>query len=538
MPQLCPPRTIRRLAAVVALSLLQASPAVAMSGQEYFDDGNRLYRDDLYWAALLRYRQAYDAGLDTPLLHYNTGIAHYRAQQYIRARESLLRALDSPRLRVAAQYNLGLNAYRLGDDDEALRWFRLARDQQQNETIAEYARVAIARIRARRALEDPIDIEQQRRERESLFADLEISIRLSFGNDDNVFRSPSDPYIDFSDPVLPVVTPTVQSGAYMPIDLKAKYKINVFDFEGFFGSYRLAGRYYQDKELENANEYIHEISFGSEYERNNEETGRSRRLYSAFRIAQSDEVYYDPDDGSARTLGTTDLENRFDYLRYGPELTFRQGWNRLALGMRVKGQLWNYEKIEGVPEYDHEYFYFSGFAQYRFTSTSLLKLTAAKSSRRFGDRRARDLDGGLDINNPNLRYDYLDLGVTARQRITGNMWFGVEYERRDRVDQYVGYNNYFRDSYGIEYHWDIGQRLELKINGYYRLYNYENAFAYNNAAAGRKTLETADGKLRATYRITRRLSLVLNAEYRETASTDARIQYDRRQYVLGVRWEQ
>ena len=538
MPQLCPSRTIRRLAAVVVLSLLQASPAIAMSGQEYFDDGNRLYRDDLYWAALLRYRQAYDAGLDTPLLHYNTGIAHYRAQQYIRARESLLRALDSPRLRVAAQYNLGLNAYRLGDDDEALRWFRLARDQQQNETIAEYARVAIARIRARRALEDPIEIEQQRRERETLFADFEFRVRLSFGNDDNVFRSPSDPYIDFSDPALPVVTPTVQSGAYMPIDLKVKYKINVFDFEGFFGSYRLAGRYYQDKELENGNEYIHEISFGNEYERNNEETGRSRRLYSAFRIAQSDEVYYDPDDGSARTLGTTDLENRFDYLRYGPELTFRQGWNRLALGLRIKGQLWNYEKTEDVPEYDHEYFYFSGFAQYRFTSTSLLKFNAAKSSRRFGDRRARDLDGSLDINNPNLRYDYLDLGVTARQRITRNMWFGVEYERRDRVDQYVGYNDYIRDSYGIEYHWDFGQRFELKINGYYRLYNYENAFAYNNAAAGRKTLETIDGRVRATYRMTRRLSLVLDAEYRETASTDARIQYDRSQYVLGVRWEQ
>ena len=538
MPQLCPSRTIRRLAAVVVLSLLQASPAIAMSGQEYFDDGNRLYRDDLYWAALLRYRQAYDAGLDTPLLHYNTGIAHYRAQQYIRARESLLRALDSPRLRVAAQYNLGLNAYRLGDDDEALRWFRLARDQQQNETIAEYARVAIARIRARRALEDPIEIEQQRRERETLVADFEFRVRLSFGNDDNVFRSPSDPYIDFSDPALPVVTPTVQSGAYMPIDLKVKYKINVFDFEGFFGSYRLAGRYYQDKELENGNEYIHEISFGNEYERNNEETGRSRRLYSAFRIAQSDEVYYDPDDGSARTLGTTDLENRFDYLRYGPELTFRQGWNRLALGLRIKGQLWNYEKTEDVPEYDHEYFYFSGFAQYRFTSTSLLKFNAAKSSRRFGDRRARDLDGSLDINNPNLRYDYLDLGVTARQRITRNMWFGVEYERRDRVDQYVGYNDYIRDSYGIEYHWDFGQRFELKINGYYRLYNYENAFAYNNAAAGRKTLETIDGRVRATYRMTRRLSLVLDAEYRETASTDARIQYDRSQYVLGVRWEQ
>jgi len=538
MPKHSLSRTIRRVAAIVVLSLLQASPASAMTGEEYFDDGNRLYRDDLSWAALLRSRQAYDAGLDTPLLHYNTGVAHYRAQQYIRALESLLRALDSPRLRTTAQYNLGLNAYRLGDEEEALRWFRLARDQQQNATISEYASVAIARIRARRALEDPIEIEQQRRERESRFADLDFRIRMSFGNDDNVFRSPSDPYVDFSDPALPVVTPTVQSGAYMPLDLKLKYKINAFDFEGFFGSYRLAGRYYQDKELENANEYIHEISFGSEYERNNEESGRSRRLYSAFRIAQSDEVYYDPDDGTARTIGTTELDDRFNYLRYGPELIARQAWERLALGLKIKGQLWNYEEIPDVPEYDHEYFYFSTFAQYRFTSTSLLKFTAAKSSRRFGDRRARDLDGSLDVGNPNLRYDYLDLGVIARQRITRDMWFGVEYERRDRVDQHVGYNDYIRDSYGFEFRWKPGKRFDIALKGYYRLYDYPNALAFNNPNVGRKTLEAVDGTFSVGYRMTRHLSLVLDADYGERESTDSRLPYERRQYVLGVRWEQ
>ena len=33
----------------------------ALSASEIFADGNRLFRDDLYWAALLRYRQAYEA---------------------------------------------------------------------------------------------------------------------------------------------------------------------------------------------------------------------------------------------------------------------------------------------------------------------------------------------------------------------------------------------------------------------------------------------------------------------------------------------
>lgn len=537
MPKTCPSRTIRRVVAVAVLSFLQATPATAMTVQEYFDDGNRLYRDDLYWAALLRYRQAHEAGMDTPLLHYNTGIAHYRARQHIRARESLLRALDSPRLRIATQYNLGLNAYRLGDEDEALRWFRLARDQQQNEIISDYARVAILRIRARRAPEDPPELRQPRRDGESPFADLDFRIRLSFGSDDNVFRTPTDPYIDFSNPAFPLVIPTEKSGAFMPLDLQLKYRINAFDHEGFFGAYRLAGRYYQDKDLENANEYTHEFSFGSDYERTDEDTGRSRRVFSAFRIAQSDEVYFDPDDGSTRTSGSSSLEDRFNYLRYGPELTFRQAWSGFALGLKIKGQLWNYDEVENVPEFDHEYFYFSGFAQFPITTTSLLKFTAAKSSRRFGDRRARDIDGSLDVGNPNLRYDYLDLGVVARQRITRNMWLGAEYERRERLDKNVGYNDYTRDSFGLEYRWQPTARLDVALKGFFRLYDFPNAFAFDNPNAGPKALESADGIITVAYRMTPNLSLVFDTEYYENVSTDARLHYQRMLYVLGVRWE-
>ena len=77
--------------------------------------------------------------MDTPLLHYNTGVAHYRAQQHIRARTALLKAVQSPGLRVISQYNLGLTANALGDVDDALHWFRQARDQVENEKIREFA---------------------------------------------------------------------------------------------------------------------------------------------------------------------------------------------------------------------------------------------------------------------------------------------------------------------------------------------------------------------------------------------------------------
>ena len=509
-----------------------------MTAEQYFEDGNRLYRDDLYWAALLRYQQAGESGMNTALLNYNMGIAHYQAGQHIRAREALMKALDSPSLRVPAQYNLGLNAYAAGNYDEALRWFRLARDQQVNEKLADYARVAIARIRKRQAVDDPIVVEAKKRRREARFTDLDLSATVSFGTDSNVFRSPAEAYIDFSDAALPPVTPEVRSGAFMPVDLKARYTVNSLKFEGFFTEYRLAGRYYQDKELENANEYSHEFGFGSEYRRKDEDKGRERRVYSAFKIAQHDEVYFDPDDGGSRVINNSPLDDRFNYVRYGPELLLRQSWQRLRIGLRAKGQLWNYEQVDEVPEWDHEYFVFGLYTQYRFTPTSILRFTVDKSSRRFGDRRARDADGSLDVNNDLLRYDYLDVAVLARQRITDSMWFGVEYERSEREDRFVGYYDYARDSYGAEFRWRIGRRFELAAEGYYRLYDYPNAFAFNNPALPRKTLERIDGNLTATFRMTRHLSLVFEAEYRDQASNDSRIQYDRNQFVLGIRWAQ
>jgi hypothetical protein len=465
-------------------------------------------------------------------------VAHYRAGQHIRARTSLMKAVDDPSLRIVAQYNLGLNAWALGDTAGALRWFRLVRDQQQNEKLREFAVVAIARIRV--AGEEPGDhevlVEEGNERRE--FTDLEFRARLGYGSDDNAFRSPDQPYIDFADPAQPIVAPVVQSGGYVPLSLSAKYRINSLPFEGFFGAYRLSGRYYLDEALENANEYGHEISFGSEYERKDEDRNRERRVFSAFTIAQHDEVYYDRDDGAARIVAATDIDDRMNYLRYGPELFVRQSGERLSAGLRVKGQLWNYEETGVVPEYDHEYLLVSTYGQYKFTRSSLLRLTAKFYSRRFGDRPSHDLDGQQRIGNPSIRYDYLSLGLRARQRITDSIWFGFDVEHTERTDHYVGYNDYSRDSFGVEFHWRPSYRFNLELDSTYRLYDYPNAFAFHEPAAGSKTQESLDAGLLAEFRMTRHLSLVAEARLREVVSNDIRIQYARTQYVLGIRWEQ
>ena len=518
------------------LCLLVAGQAAAMSAQQLFDDGNRLFRDDLYWAALLRYRQAEEAGMDTYLLHYNTGIAHYKAGQHIRALESLKKASRSSSLAPIAHFNLGMNAYAMGDASEAIRWFRLARDQDQNPKVSSYARKAIGRIRSAQRSEDPIIQRVERERKEKDVFDFSYYAQVGFGNDTNVFRSPSEPYIDFADPNLPLVTPEVKSGAFVPYHAGLKYMINSYAFEGFYGAYRVSGHHYQDREQSDADEFSQELRIGNEYLR--KEDGRKREVYSAFRISQHDETYFDPDDGLPRTVNGVDISDRMNYIRYGPDIRFRQSYKALSFGMVGKAYLYDFESVEVVPSYDHEYFLLGAHTQYKFTSTSLLRVTVEKFSRRYSERPSFELDGTQPVGNTPLRYDYLGIALMARQRITKNMWFGFEYERVDREDRHVGYNDYKRDHYEFIYSWSPGARFDFDLKGYYRNYIFDNAFAFHNPVQPRKSLETARADVAMTFRMTRNLSLMLEARLDDFVSNDSRIEYDRARYSLGLHWQQ
>jgi len=107
-----------------------------------------------------------------------------------------------------------------------------------------------------------------------------------------------------------------------------------------------------------------------------------------------------------------------------------------------------------------------------------------------------------------------------------------------RTDEYVGYNDYTRDSVAFEFHWAPGERFDLEATGVYRLYDFPNAFAFNNPVIGNKTQESAWIGIIGIFRITPHWSVVGEARFRETVSNDLRIQYESNQYILGIRWEQ
>lgn len=519
---------------VVLMMVAISQPVFGATASELFANGNRLFRDDLYWAALLRYSEAAEAGMDTPLLHYNTGIAHYKAQQYDRARSSLLKASSYGPLSAISYYNLGLSEYRLGNHDEAMSWFGRAANQEDRKDIAKLARTAMRQLQDDVEKEAPVMERAVVIEREKEFTNLDLRVRSGVGMDDNVFRSPSRSYRDLSDPARPIVVPEVQSGMYIPFSLSARYQVNAIENEGFFGSYRFGGRFYQDKALDNADEYLHEIGFGSEYRKR--EDGNETRVYSAFKIAQHEENYYDPDNGNSREVNGIDISDRMSYLRYGPEFWGRRKFGRYSLGFRAKGQLWNYEDVVVVPEYDHEYWSAGLNGSVRLSPSSIILLKADYYTRRYGDRPSFELDGSQPFGNTPVRYDYVSYGAEARQRILSWFWLGIGYSRTEREDRHVGYNSYSRGEYGMRFNFRFGDRFTLDARALYMIWDYERAFAFHEPTAGRKTMERAVGTLTATWHMTETLDLIGEYFYRNVTSNDTRLAYDRTLSVLSIRW--
>jgi hypothetical protein len=118
------------------------------------------------------------------------------------------------------------------------------------------------------------------------------------------------------------------------------------------------------------------------------------------------------------------------------------------------------------------------------------------------------------------------------------MWFGLDYIYTRREDLHSGYNDYEKHDYGFDFHMRANDRFELQASGIYRIYDYANAFAFRNPAAGPKTLERVLGTVVASYRMTQDLTLVGEARFDDVASNDTRLAYNRMQYSLSVRWEQ
>lgn len=534
-----------RTVTVCFLLATLSSPAWAQPDADAsFREGNQLFRSGLYHAALLRYGEAAAAGLDTPLLHYNLGVVHYKLGDYELAIPRFEQALTSTALVPLASFNLGLAHRAAGHLEEARDWFQRTIDAGANRRLRELAERA-----ARAAPESPRTTRTARTTpsaarpvdpREPIPArgrvgELRLLASARYGQDDNVYAAPAEPYVDIGVPGQPIVTPVVQSAGFMPVDVIAEYVMQneAGDTDFIFG-YRFSGDFY-DSEFSNANQISQRLDIGADILL--AETDRRRRsVQSAFFLRGHDETNFDPDDGIDREIDGIDISDRFAYRAAGAEGEFEHELGPWTWGFDAHLEKRVYQDVPIVTNFDHEYYSTRASVEYAFGDKTSMNFGFRRYRRLYDERLARDINGDLLAGNEVLEYDYRGAQLGFTRRISRAFRVDMDLLRLERTDQFQGYYDYTQNMLRLRASYRPNARLRLEIVGVSRTYEYPNAFIFNDPTAALRATDGLDAEFDAEYRVARRLWLWVELDLVDITSNDPRTGYSRTRSMLGLKW--
>jgi hypothetical protein len=519
-------------------------PAAAQTGAELLAEANQLVRAGIYRTALLRYREAEAAGLDTPLLHYNLGVVHYELGDFVASADEFARAGVEPALGALASYNRGLALRAAGNSAAANEAFRSAAEEADDRNLRRLAATAAEEG----AVASPAAGSSARRfeglvEPDVRFGELELAATARLGRDDNVYRTPAEPYVDLSDPAQPLVAPVVRAATFMPAELHAAYVLeNEAGDTEFLFRYDMEGAFY-DAELSNATEVEQRLSMGADIVLG-EADRRRRAVDTAFYVSTHRETNFDPDDGLARDVAvdvdgetvTEDVSDRFAYRAAGVQGHFTHTLGRVTWGFDLMFERDEYERSELVANFDHDYFYTGVDVYYDFSDVMALNFGLRQYRTSYDERPARDLTGALLDTNPAQQYGHLGLQLGLARRLGRAANLEADYLRLERTDEFVGYYDYAQDVLRVRFGFRPTARFDVSLAAIARSYDYPRAFAFHVAAGGARELEEIGIVLEAEYRITPRLALSAELDSLDVTSTDARAAYRRTQTLLGVEW--
>jgi tetratricopeptide (TPR) repeat protein len=519
-------------------AVFAASAALAQTGSDLFAEGNALVRSGVLRTALLRYREAAAAGLDTSLLHYNLGVVEYKLGQFDAAADEFARAAADPALAALASYNRGLAQRAAGDRAAASQSFQAAAERAEDRDLRRLAERAAAAPTGDAATSATIERRAERSPRTEpaeRIGEFRLTAAARVGQDDNVYRTPADAYVDLADPAQPLVTPVPQSASFMPVELRAAYVLqNEAGDTDFLFRYDVDGDFY-GTEFANATQVEQTFSMGADIVLGERER-RRRTVDTAFFVRSHRETNFDPDDGLAREINGEDISDRFSYSASGVQGEFAQTLGRWGWGLDMRFERREYDRTTPVANFDHDYFSTRVDVDYDFSDVMKLRVGLLKYRRVYDDRPARDLTGALLTTNPAQQYDYsgVELGVT--RKLGRAIELGADYLRLQRIDGFLGYYDYTQDVLRARVTFRPLSRFELSLAAVARTYDYPRAFAFNVAAGGARELDEMGAELQAEYRLTRHLALRAELNTLDVTSTDARAAYLRTQAMLGVEW--
>jgi hypothetical protein len=302
----------------------------------------------------------------------------------------------------------------------------------------------------------------------------------------------------------------------------------------FIFVYRLDGDFY-DTEFSNANRVSQRFSIGADIELDSKDD-RRRWLDSAFFVRSHEETNFDPDDGLDRVLNGTDVSDRFEYRSAGTEVEYGHEFGRWDFGFDLNFERRQYKDTPLLPNYDHELFDTALGLGYRLNEKTGLSFDLRRYRRVYDERLARDLTGAILAANEFVEYDYRGVTFGVDRRLGRALTLEFDLTRLERIDDFVGYYDYERNTARLGAVYRPNPRLRVSAGIQSSAYDYPNAFAFNVPTGASLDLDTRMIDLQFEYAFTSKLALWASVSVDDISSTDPRYEYQRAVSAVGVRW--
>lgn len=365
------------------------------------------------------------------------------------------------------------------------------------------------------------------------------SVMTGLGYDNNAYQAPRASYIDYAALPAgsnPTIIPQKKSGFFVPFEAKVDAVQNQDQDLRLLGSATASGSIYPGTTLRNANEYNMRLRGGYEYILGRKDKSENT-LYVGALIGKHRQVYVDHDSGLSKitTLSGTDISDRYSYTNMGIDGEYKHRTGNIDYGFNGKYLLYDYSNPIAVSQLDHNYYSLGADVSFHIARHSTLKVSIDHALRDYANKHARNAQGSILNANPLAKYTYNAIGVSSRSRLSPEWLLYLDFDRLQRADAYVGYDDYKENRFGARVMYENG-RLKTRLALHHWVRDYPNGFAFDTAAQGAKNYSGNDLKFKAELEQTNNTALWTELVYDFQHATDLRYDYTRVQIMAGMSW--
>ncbi|MGC2167213.1 MAG: hypothetical protein WA632_14500, partial [Gallionella sp.] len=288
----------------------------------------------------------------------------------------------------------------------------------------------------------------------SQFSDRRISWSAStgFGYDSNAYQEPSSSYTTPNS----TVAPSVNSGFFVPYEARMEMIKNSFRGSRLLVSGSVAGRAYLLAGL--GKQYKLNLSGGTEYVIEND--GKSEDTFYVGAVLEKDDEVLPNNDSSVAdntALHDADILGRVSYSSFGVESKYKHRLGNIDYGISAEYLLNDYSDPVANQQLDHSLYTFGAEVSVPVALQTRWKLSYEHSVRDFTKRYARDSSSSSGFSKSLLLYTYDTFGATILNQVARDWLLFLDFDRQERTDGAVGYDNFRENRIGARLAFEQGQ---------------------------------------------------------------------------------